>query len=84
MPDTRPSTLLLVPTPFEFEQIASSFGSLTQTNKVVFEVCGFGIVAAAARTMQLIAKHDPNRVLLVGIAGSFGNELAVGTATMFP
>lgn len=32
--------------------------------------CGFGPIAAAARTAQLIAATEPTEVLLVGIAGS--------------
>jgi futalosine hydrolase len=48
-----------------------------------FELCGFGPVAAAARTMQLIARHQPTHVILVGIAGSLRPELEVGTARSF-
>lgn len=48
------------------------------------ELCGFGPVAAAARTASLIARHQPERVLLTGIAGTFDPDaLPVGTATVF-
>jgi len=46
-------------------------------------LCGFGPVAAAARTAQLLAEHAPKRVLLVGIAGSLDERLPVGAACHF-
>jgi futalosine hydrolase len=46
-------------------------------------LCGFGPVAAAARTAQLLAEHAPDRVLLVGIAGRLDDRLAVGAAYEF-
>jgi futalosine hydrolase len=46
-------------------------------------LCGFGPVAAAARAAQLIAEHKPERVLLVGIAGSLDDRLAIGSAHRF-
>lgn len=45
--------------------------------------CGFGPVVAAARTAQLIAAEAPERVLLVGIAGSLHADLRVGSAWQF-
>jgi len=47
------------------------------------ELCGFGLVAAAALTAQLIPRHRPNRVLLIGIAGTFCEEISVGSAIAF-
>ncbi len=48
------------------------------------ELCGFGPVAAAARTAELLARYAPARVLLVGIAGSFDLSAApLGTAARF-
>ena len=47
------------------------------------ELCGFGVVAAAARTAQLIAGLRPERVILVGIAGRLDDRLALGTAAFF-
>ncbi len=46
-------------------------------------ICGFGLVAAAARTMQLLQWYRPHRVWLVGIAGALSPDLAVGAATEF-
>jgi len=49
------------------------------------ELCGFGPVAAAARTTSQIAIHKPDRVLLIGIAGTFNaSVLPVGGAALLP
>ena len=49
------------------------------------ELCGFGPVAAAARTTSQIAIHKPDRVLLIGIAGTFNTSvLPVGDAALLP
>jgi futalosine hydrolase len=47
---------------------------------VLVRLCGFGLIAAAARTMQSIAEIRPRRVILVGIAGSLVPSLAIGSA----
>ena len=47
------------------------------------ELCGFGVIAAAARTAQLIARHEPEQVILVGIAGAIGEQLMIGRAYDF-
>ncbi len=43
-------------------------------DRLAFQLCGFGPIAAAARAGALIARYKPERVLLVGIAGSFDTE----------
>ena len=49
------------------------------------ELCGFGPVSAAARTTSQIAIHKPDRVLLIGIAGTFNTSvLPVGDAALLP
>ena len=47
------------------------------------ELCGFGPVAAAARTAALLARHRPARVLLAGIAGRIDVRLPLGGACRF-
>jgi futalosine hydrolase len=42
------------------------FGPVT-----LVEPCGFGPIAAAARSAELLARLSPARVILVGIAGAF-------------
>lgn len=47
------------------------------------ELCGFGLIAAAALTAEAIAKHRPARILLIGISGALKDSLAIGDAFMF-
>lgn len=69
-------TLVLVPTEFESKQL-----SIGKASRV--EVCGFGMVAAAARAAFLLAQHKPKRVILAGIAGAYKEQLSVGCAYLF-
>lgn len=77
-------TLLCLPTRFErdrLEQIAPDvFGGGCWRG---VEVVGFGPIAAAARIAALVQERPPGEVLLVGIAGSYLGEEAVGTALTF-
>ena len=74
--------LILIPTDMERRGLEPMLAAATAQGCRV-ELCGFGPVAAAARTAQLIAEHKPERVLLVGIAGSLDDQLAVGNAYRF-
>ena len=48
------------------------------------QLCGFGPIAAAARAGNLISRYQPERVLLVGIAGTFDAiRYPVGSAHRF-
>ncbi len=72
-------TLLLVPTELELAELESLGGFAARV-----ELCGFGPVAAAARTAQLVAQHSPAEVLLLGIAGSFEPvRLPIGSVSSF-
>lgn len=71
-------TLIVVPTQMERQQLDIS----TTDTQVAIEVCGFGPIAAAARSSQLISIHNPNRVIVVGIAGHYG-ELEIGECYSF-
>lgn len=73
-----PSLLVLVPTAVERPVIETAIGEQAHV-----ELCGFGPIAAAARTAALVARHAPRLVLLVGIAGRFDERLAIGSATCF-
>ena len=70
------SSLILVPTAFEAEQ-------LRPTQNLDIELCGFGLAIAGARSCQLIQKYRPRRVVLVGIAGSLSADCTVGKAYRF-
>ena len=77
-----PSTLVLVPTDLERRLLGPALAAgLREGDRL--ELCGFGIVAAAARTAALLATHAPDRVLLVGIAGRLGEALSIGAAYRF-
>ena len=79
---TVPHTLVLVPTEIERRHLARQRGFGVGAP---CELCGFGPVAAAARARDAIAAHEPERVVLVGIAGTFDpGGLPVGTAAVFP
>lgn len=77
-----PKTLVLLPTELErrrFEEL----GGLPE-GPLRLELCGFGPVAAAARTAELLARLGPSRVLLVGIAGTYDpGRWPVGSACWF-
>jgi futalosine hydrolase len=62
-------TLLLIPTELELRRLEDlgGFGR----GLALTRLCGFGPIAAAARTAQLLAELRPARVLLVGISGSY-------------
>ena len=73
--------LVLVPTDLERRTLRPLLAAACGDCPV--EVCGFGPVAAAARTAGLLAALRPGRVVLVGIAGSLDERLAVGSAHRF-
>ena len=67
-------TLVLVPTPIELGHLAAdAFRDAS--------LCGFGPIAASARAAALLSSAAFDRVLLIGIAGSFGPP--VGSAMAF-
>jgi len=75
-------TLLLFPTELERQRFADKGG--LPVGLAIQKICGFGPVAAAARSAQLIARLKPARVVLCGIAGSFDTDLhPVGSASIF-
>lgn len=78
----RSIPLLLVPTCGEQEILTTTFPEL-QDAGLAIRLCGFGPVAAAARTAQLIAELRPSEILLAGIAGALSRELCPGEARIF-
>ncbi|MCB9906652.1 MAG: futalosine hydrolase [Planctomycetes bacterium] len=74
---SSPKTLVLVPTELERRHLEGP-------GAPPFELCGFGPIAAAASTARKIALDPPNRVLLLGIAGTYDPErFPVGSAAQF-
>jgi futalosine hydrolase len=82
----RALTLVLVPTELElhrFQDLGGLAGSAAPA-LLAGEPCGFGAVRAAARTAQLVARHSPERVVLVGIAGAYDVQRdPIGSALAF-
>ena len=77
-----PRYLILVPTEMERRGLEPMLAAPTAQGGHV-ELCGFGPVAAAARTAQLLTENAPDRVLLVGIAGRLDDQLVIGDAYRF-
>jgi futalosine hydrolase len=73
-----PAPLILVPTDRERRVVGPR---LAGHGRVA--LCGFGLVASAARTATLLAESGVSRVLLVGIAGGLDDRVAIGTAWRF-
>lgn len=74
-----PRPLVLVPTELERQALAPVLARAVGP----LELCGFGPVAAAARTAGLLGGRAFERVILVGIAGRFDERLAIGAAYRF-
>jgi len=75
-------TLFLVPTELE-RRVLEPLVAPALGRDARPELCGFGPVAAAARTSLLVARHQPERVVLVGIAGRLDDRLALAAAYRF-
>jgi futalosine hydrolase len=77
---SRSGTLVLVPTRVEMKRIEGYLDA----GSASLALAGFGPIAAAARSAELIARVAPRRVLLLGVAGSFDERRwAVGSAACF-
>jgi futalosine hydrolase len=75
-------TLLLFPTELELSRFRDQGG--IDPELAISVVCGFGPVAAAARTAQLVAQLAPTRLVLIGIAGAYDTTAhPIGSALRF-
>ena len=84
MPHNR-DRLFLTPTEFERGKVHTILADRypDQAGQFTFQLCGFGPIASAAKTMQLLAAQ-PASVVLLGIAGTYQAErFPVGSATKF-
>lgn len=82
--------LLLIPTDLEMRLILPRLngfdGVVDSPNGAggrLAHCCGFGLVAAAARTSLLLGQLRPQRVVLAGIAGALDESLPLGSAHQF-
>ncbi len=78
-----PKLLVLVPTQLELACIESRLADALPRTEVQTEVCGFGLVAAAARTGALLHVVRAERVILVGVAGAYDERLELEAAYLF-
>ncbi len=76
-------TLVLVPTRSEWDHVRAALDGSGASGRFDFRCCGFGLVAAAARTMQLIREPEIRGVVLAGLAGHFGRTDLMGKAVTF-
>ncbi len=75
-------TLILIPTALERRALHDAGGF--PAGSALIALCGFGPVAAGARTAELLATLRPRRVVLIGIAGTYVPEgHPVGSALAF-
>lgn len=77
------SWLILVPTAIELQHLPLHFLKVIERKGGAIELCGFGPVVAAARAASLVVAHQPQHVVLCGIAGSLGDSLQVASAYRF-
>lgn len=73
--------LILIPTEFERQKLLPLLSPVF--GQVRTEICGFGVVHSGIQTARLLERHKPDQVLLLGIAGTYGKSLRVGTAQEF-
>lgn len=78
------SDLILVPTQGELTKLEPLLSRSLARSSSLVQLCGFGVIASAARAGSLIARYRPSRVLLLGIAGTFDTQrVPVGSAMRF-
>ncbi len=83
MPPDKLKLLILVPTRLEYNFLHPVVSATCPGDSVRVELCGFGPIAAAAQSALFLARHQPEQVILVGIAGSLSDDFPVGTACQF-
>lgn len=76
--------LILIPTRLELDHVRAAIDQSPIQDHCRVAICGFGIAASSARTMQLIHRHQPDRLILMGIAGGYLiDDCLIGSAFQF-
>jgi futalosine hydrolase len=71
--------LILVPTPLERNLVQRELN--LPPDEWTLQLCGFGLVAAAATTTRWLHQLQPDRLMLIGIAGTYDPTCyPIGTA----
>jgi len=79
----RVETLVLVPTDFEFTRLNRLGDEEFSQFSIHADVCGFGPIASGIGAARLLNLFKPRRAILLGIAGSYSDRIAVGEAASF-
>lgn len=74
--------LVLIPTEFEKQLVAPAIDALLHRS-VEVQICGIGLIESGIIALELVRTHHPRQAWLVGIAGSYVDELIVGQAYEF-
>jgi futalosine hydrolase len=75
--------LLLIPTGFEWRFCQQLYAEYCQPSAVKLELCGWGPIHSGIRTMMHLGQLRPQKVWLIGIAGSLSDDLHPGQAYEF-
>ena len=75
--------LILIPTARELGLCEQDLLRWLDADRARIAICGWGVVAAGLRTMQLLAEVRPRQVWLLGSAGAYSSALPVGQAFEF-
>jgi len=75
--------LLLIPTAMERDRLVAASAVRDRLGGWDIELCGFGVIAAAAMTVRYLNRYRPERVVLAGIAGTLHSDIPVGSAIWF-
>lgn len=75
--------LLLIPTEIELRFCQHLYAKYCQPSTVKLELCGWGPVESGIRTMLYLSQLKPQKVWLIGIAGSLSEDLQLGQAYEF-
>lgn len=75
--------LVLVPTEFEEQKLRRLIAAAVAKSDGIIATCGLGVISSGIQTTRLLHQHQPDEVILIGIAGALGPGLQVGTATAF-
>lgn len=75
--------LVLVPTEFELGKLQPLIAESVALADGIIATCGFGPIVSGIMTAQLVARYNPTRVVLAGIAGAIGPRFSIGTAASF-
>ena len=75
--------LVLIPTAIELQYFPAEVRARIEASGGHIKISGFGPIASAVQTANLITKHRPSHIVLCGVAGAFKQRLVIGEAYRF-